>query len=254
MPIYVCAARGSTPIPDGCRGSAGSSRSITPTNLHRFRPRAPVEYPMAADLKPVPIDAAPVGVSLRSYALAGLAELAQAHVPTSSPRPEQRYLLDQLAVALASAVEDDAMAGRAVAWLQAPVGGSRPTLGLVAGALAAAPGAGPQALHALVSGAAMHSGLLSVMGESGPLPERPFGVPIPICLALAGRDATLPGMTIGLGELRPVKLPPSAHAEAERHARGLAAGGARGLIVRAGVQKGALSRSSSLPHSACARC
>ncbi len=52
---------------------------------------------MAADLKPVPIDAAPVGVSLRSYALAGLAELAQANVPTSSPRPEQRYLLDQLA-------------------------------------------------------------------------------------------------------------------------------------------------------------
>ena len=236
---------------------------------------------MAADLKPVPIDAAPVGVSLRSYALAGLAELAQANVPTSSPRPEQRYLLDQLAavaptargflatlpaylyapdesdarlgrlasafgltvfeqlaVALASAVEDDAMAGRAVAWLQAPVGGSRPTLGLVAGALAAAPGAGPQALHALVSGAAMHSGLLSVMGESGPLPERPFGVPIPICLALAGRDATLPGMTIGLGELRPVKLPPSAHAEAERHARGLAAGGARGLIVRAGGAEG----------------
>src|SRR6266581_6424145 len=297
MPICVCAARGSTSTPDGCSGSDESSAFTTSSNSHRFRPRAPEECPMAVDLKPVPLEAAPAGVALRNYALAGLAELAQANVPTSSPRPEQRYLFDQLAavaptargflatlpaylfapderdarlgrlasafgltvfeqlaVALASAVEDDAMAGRAVAWLQAPVGGSRPTLGLVAGALAAAPGAGPQALHALVSGAAMHSGLLSVMGESGPLPERPFGVPIPICLALAGRDATLPGMTIGLGELRPVKLPPSAHAEAERHARGLAAGGARGLIVRAGVQKGALSRSSSLPHSACARC
>ncbi len=231
---------------------------------------------MAVDLKPVPLEAAPAGVVLRSYAFAGLAQLAQGSVPTSPPRPEQRYLLDQLAavaptdcgflatlpaylyapdesdarlgrlasafgltlfeqlaVALASAVEDDAMAGRAVAWLQAPVGGSRPTLGLVASALAAAPGAGPQALHALVSGAAMHSGLLSVMSESGPLPERPFGVPIPICLALAGRDATLPGMTIGLGDPQPVKLPPSVHAEAERHARGLAAGGQRGLIVRA---------------------
>src|SRR5258706_4243681 len=35
-------------------------------------------------------------------------------------------VFEQLAVALASAVEDDAMAGRAVAWLQSAVGVSRP--------------------------------------------------------------------------------------------------------------------------------
>jgi hypothetical protein len=236
-----------------------------------------MEYPMAVELKPVPLEVAPVGVTLRNYALAALAELAHASGPTSSPSPEQRYLanqlaavapagrgflaslpaylgapeesdarlarladalslsvFEQLAVAIASAVEEDAMSGRAIAWLQAPVGGSRPTLGLAASALAAAPGAGTQALHALLGGAAMQSGLLSVMSESGPLPERPFGVPIPICLALAGRDAALPGTTIGLGDLTPVKLPPSVHAEAKRHARGLAAGNHRGLIVRAG--------------------
>jgi hypothetical protein len=160
---------------------------------------------MAVDLRAVPSETAPTGVSLRSYALAGLAQLVQASTPTSSPSPEQRYLFEQLAavapvasgadgflatlsgylfapgeddarlvrlgsafgltvfeqlaVALAAAVEDDAMAGRAVAWLQAPIAGSRPTFGLVANALAAAPGAGTQALHTLVSGAAMYSGL-----------------------------------------------------------------------------------------------
>lgn len=232
---------------------------------------------MAVDFRLIPLDAAPAGATLRSYALAALAEIAGGSEQTSPQRPEHRYLLDQLAavaptahgflttlpaylvaphqsdarlshlasalgltvferlvVALASAVEDDPMAGRAVAWLQAPVGGSRPTLGLVAGALATAPGAGPQALHALVSGVAMQCGLLSVMSESGPLPERPVGVPIPICLALASRDAALPGTTIGIGDTLPVQLPPSVLAEADRHARGLAIGGLRGLIVRSG--------------------
>jgi len=232
---------------------------------------------MAADLKPIPVEAAPTAVTLRNYALAGLAELTQLPGSSSSPCPEQRYLMDhlaavsptnrgflatlpaylskpdvhdarlvrlasalglsmfeQLAVVLATAVEADAMAGRAVAWLQAPVAGSRPTLGLAAAAFAAASGAGAQALHVLLSGKAMQSGLLTVMSESGPLPERPFSVPTPICLALAGRDAALPGMTIGLGEPQPVKLPPSVHSEAKRHARGLDAEGQKGLILRAG--------------------
>src|SRR5690606_557387 len=39
---------------------------------------------------------------------------------------------EMLAVALACAAETDAMAGRVLAWLQAPVGGARPTLGLLA--------------------------------------------------------------------------------------------------------------------------
>jgi hypothetical protein len=142
-------------------------------------------------------------------------------------------VFEQLVVALASAVEDDVMAGRAVAWLQSPVGGSRPSLGLAASAFASAPGAGVQPLHALIGGAAVRSGLLSVLGESGPLPERSFSVPVPICLALAGHDATLPGTTIGLGDLPKVKLPPSVYKEAERQARGLAAEGHRGLVVRA---------------------
>ena len=37
-----------------------------------------------------------------------------------------------LAVALACAAETDPMVGRVLAWLQAPVGGARPTIGLIA--------------------------------------------------------------------------------------------------------------------------
>ena len=143
-------------------------------------------------------------------------------------------VFEQLATALATAVEEDAMAGRALAWLQSPVGGSRPTLGLAARALANTPGAGEHALHVLLSGAAMRCGVLSIMNDSGPLPERPYGVPVPICLALAGRDAALPGTTIGLGDLQPIRLPPSVQAQAQQHARALGDKSQRSLILRAG--------------------
>src|SRR5262245_14912434 len=40
--------------------------------------------------------------------------------------------VEMLAIETAIAVEDDLMAGRAIAMLQAPLGGSRPTIGLMA--------------------------------------------------------------------------------------------------------------------------
>ncbi len=234
---------------------------------------------MAVELKPVPQEATPPNVTLRHFALAALAQLAQlagANESGTAAGPEQHYLsqqlaavspqgrgfaaalpaylrapadsdkalcglatyfgltvFEQLAVALAAAVEDDAMAGRAVAWLQAPMGGSRPTLGLIARALAATPGSGENAIHALVGGAAMRCGLLALMNESGPLPERPIAIPIPLCLALAGRDATLPGTTIDVGDVQAVTLPPSVLAQARQQARALDTGRPSALIVRA---------------------
>lgn len=232
---------------------------------------------MAVDLKPVPFQAAPAGVTLRQYALAALAQLVHNNDAASPPCPEQQYLaqqlaavapqgqpflatlpaclhtpiagdgrlarlasafgltaFEQLAVALAEAVEEDAMAGRAVAWLQSPVGGSRPTLGLAARALADAPGAGPHPLHTLLNGAAMRCGVLTVISDAAPLPERPYGVPVPICIALAGHDAALPGTMIGVSDLQVIKLPPSVRTQAHHHARALKAASQRGLIVRAG--------------------
>ena len=63
-----------------------------------------------------------------------------------APRSEDCYLVDLadklglsqielLTIALALAVEEDPMTGRAIAYVQAPVGGSRPTLGLLQAAL-----------------------------------------------------------------------------------------------------------------------
>src|SRR5262249_2946971 len=85
--------------------------------------------------------------------------------PADAPPPHlagERGLTaaELLAVALAAAVEDDVMAGRAVAHLQAPVGGSRPTLGLLATALAGVAPASLRALEALLTGAALRGGLL----------------------------------------------------------------------------------------------
>ena len=49
----------------------------------------------------------------------------------------QLSAVETLTAALAAAVEDDVMVGRAIAHLQAPVGGSRPTVGLMAAAFGA---------------------------------------------------------------------------------------------------------------------
>jgi hypothetical protein len=64
---------------------------------------------------------------------------------------------ETLTVALAAAVEDEVMVGRALAHVQAPVGGSRPTLGLIVQSLSEAADGTPLT-DLLVNGAAMRSG------------------------------------------------------------------------------------------------
>ena len=141
--------------------------------------------------------------------------------------------VETLAVALAAAIETDATAGRAVARLQAPMGGSRPTLALLAasvGSLFSEAGVNP--IEALITGNAAQSGLLSVLNEGAPLAERPVAVPVPICLALSGYDSAWPGTVIGLEKTQQVPLPPSFLAEARRQAVGLCAGMQRVLVLR----------------------
>lgn len=141
-------------------------------------------------------------------------------------------LAELLAVALAAAVEDDLMAGRALAYLQAPVGGSRPTLGLLARLLADLPDC-PAALQTLAAGAAERAGVLTLNGES-PLPERSMALPVPIALALQGIECDWSGIGIGLGSLPQTVLPPSTLSEAGRHAKALAAAPSRALVIRSG--------------------
>ena len=132
-----------------------------------------------------------------------------------------------LAVALAAAVETDLMCGRAVAHLQAPIGGSRPTLGLLAAAFADGEAEG-QVVERLLTGAALECGLLQLLNESAPLAERGVAVPVPLCLALSGRDAGWPGTVLGIDGIPETPLPPSTLAEARRRARAMAAPSAFG--------------------------
>jgi hypothetical protein len=230
--------------------------------------RADVADRLTADEVP------PVPIALRTYALAALAEracgtavpeavearylldrlaavdplrtgwsaslpdyLKQLH-PVDRPlaglsRAMGLTLFEGLAVALCAGVEDDAMVGRAIAHVQAPLGGSRPTLGLLMESFSAA-ASGARLPDALMCGAAMQSGLLTMVEEHAPLPERSLAVPLHLSLALHGYDGFWPGATIGLGEVPEAMLPASIRAEGQRQAAGLTADGQRVLVVRTG--------------------
>jgi hypothetical protein len=141
--------------------------------------------------------------------------------------------LEVLVVALAAAVEDDPLVGRMLAHVQAPIGGSRPTLGLVAHTFASV-GTTVAVVPSLLNGMAVTSGVLSVLNDTAPLSERPIAVPAPLCVALAGHDSHWAGVTIGLDEAMRVALPESVISEARRHADALAAEPGRATVLRTG--------------------
>lgn len=177
----------------------------------------------------LPVDASDIDARLAAYADAP----HPADVPLLALADALRLTpIELLAVTLAAAVEDDLMIGRAIARLQAPIGGSRPTVGLLVTALAAAAPRGVRPVDALTDGAAAASGLLALLAEGSPLPERAVSVPHHLCLALAGRDGAVAGATIGPGDVAPVPLPPSMVREAARQARALAEAPRRTLVLR----------------------
>jgi hypothetical protein len=141
--------------------------------------------------------------------------------------------VETLAVTLAASVESDLMCGRAVAHLQAPVGGSRPTLGLLAAAFAELE---PERniIECLLTGKAVKTGLLQLLNESAPAVERAVSVPGPLCLALGGQDAAWPGTRLGSDSVPEAPLPASFVAEAKRQARALAAASPNVLVLRSG--------------------
>ncbi|MGA1870574.1 MAG: ATP-binding protein [bacterium] len=149
-----------------------------------------------------------------------------------------------LAVAMASSVEEDIMAGRAIAYVQAPLGGSRPTLGLLANSLRDTADGNIHLLDEIVTGAAVQSSLLKIKGEGGPFPERTVYIPSPLSLALHGSDGAWPGAVIGLDDTSKVPLPSSILHEARRHAMGLQALSTHALVLRSG--SGAEGRSLAL--------
>lgn len=120
------------------------------------------------------------------------------------PRPEDAALArlahawnlslaEVLSLTLAVAVERDLLAGRALAYLQAPVGGSRPTLGLLSAAFGHLDGERPLSPTRLAHSTVFLSGALHLPPDGPPLPERAVAVPLPLCAALEGEDVPWPG-------------------------------------------------------------
>ena len=168
--------------------------------------------------------------------------LEQLDACLARPAPEDRRLvalaqglglsrLELVAAALARAVEDDPLVGRAIAHLQAPIAGSRPSLGLLAQVLAPL-GDGAPPLVGLTSGRAVALGILEIGETALPLPERTLRLPDALGLALAGATPDLPGVELLDGP--PPFLPDSLRFEARRLAALLRRETGRGVALRAG--------------------
>jgi hypothetical protein len=142
--------------------------------------------------------------------------------------------IELLAVALAAAVEDDPGVGRVLAYVQSPIGGSRPTLGLITRAFGRAFQPATEVVPMLLNGAAFRCGLLAAVNDAAPLPERAVIVPPPLCLAFAGHDSEWPGAAISVDTASQVSLPGTTLELARRHASALGADGRRVLVLRTG--------------------
>ncbi len=207
----------------------------------------------------------PVAGGLRAFVLAKLAALLPAEdqsteaqflrsgVPPENldallkhPLEEDRGLLalaaeldlnriEILATTLAVAVETESIWGRAIAHLQHPIGGSRPSVGLLSAAFATE----GTVAREILSGAAADSGLLQVSNENAPLAEHAICVPVQICLALTAKAGSpgciaWPGTTLDSADAERIPLPSSIVIHAEKHAKALRSGVQRSLVLRSG--------------------
>ena len=155
----------------------------------------------------------------------GLVDLAQALGLTR---------LELVATALARAVEEDPLVGRAIAHLQAPIAGSRPCLGLLGQVLHPLSDGSLSPQIQLVGGKAASTGILQVTEAELPLPERTLRLPDALGLALAGATPNLPGAEPVDGT--EAAWPESLLFEARRLAGLLGRGSRRVLAVRAGSE------------------
>lgn len=155
---------------------------------------------------------------------------------------------DILAVALALAADTDLLAGRALAWLQAPLGDVHPTLGLVACLEAQGGRQTAETLAALLDGQALVSGLLRLDFPDRALPDMGLRLPRPLLAALAGGAGHWPGVSFADGRL-PL-LAASIRDQATRHGQILAGAPGRVLVVRSGHPLEARAACAAIAHAA----
>ena len=140
--------------------------------------------------------------------------------------------VEVMAIVLALMAEEEPMMGRVFAHIQAPIGGSRPTLGLLEAILEpvlARDGVSWLA-GGVVAGAAVASGVLQLLNHQAPMPEQGFKIPTPLALALRGRPYIWPGAQ---GVDTSVRLPPSTLEQATAQARAVAYTPNSVLVIRA---------------------
>lgn len=144
----------------------------------------------------------------------------------------QLTIAELLTVALTVAVETDVMVGRALARIQSPLGGSRPTLSLLIAALSSLQADSTQILHRLVNGQAVHSGLLQRLNSELPLPEQTLQIPLHLVFALQGKDSSISGTSLGLPVDRAIPLADSIRQQAEQQSTALTAAPHQILALR----------------------
>ncbi|WP_319575205.1 AAA family ATPase [uncultured Desulfobacter sp.] len=142
---------------------------------------------------------------------------------------------DIIALTLCYLVETDPMAGRCMAYLQQPMGGSRPTLSLLAAIIRDSgifPGDNMAHIMAhIVHGKAVALGLLQVLNEASPLPEQQVRLHTPVALNVSGGRFSWPGTRI-IGDDDGFELPQSLARQADLQARSLAQGSRDVLVIR----------------------
>jgi hypothetical protein len=150
--------------------------------------------------------------------------------------------LEILTIALTLAVEEEVMVGRALARVQAPLGGSRPTLGLLSVAFAPLAPDPPHPIYHLINSRSVQNGLLQILNATAPLPEQTVSIPLHLSLALRGQDYAVPQTTIGLGRFSALALPQSLMTEAAHRATHL---DDQVLLIRTGSE----AEARSLAHT-----
>ncbi len=149
------------------------------------------------------------------------------------PQPEDIRLVDLskqldldiieiVSIAIVLAVEEDPVVGRAIAFVQAPMGGSRPSLGLLQAALEniATTQQATWIAGSIVLGTALRTGILGILNENAPMPEQTLQIPCALALALRNKHFVWSGTTSVLAE-NSVVLPYSIQQTAKQHALSL---------------------------------
>lgn len=138
--------------------------------------------------------------------------------------------IELMVVSLLLGVEQNAMIGRCIAYLQSPIGGSRPTLGLLDSILQPVNPEGNDVASVLVSGNATSSGLVLLLNEFAPLPEQTVRIPVPLSIALKGFNTQWPGSRTKIR--KKIELPISVLEKSNSFGQSLVKAGNRVLVIR----------------------